>query len=151
MTVFAPLPRRPGMFLMMASAVTSFAESSTGVAEGGKTGLTAVVAAGLFFAALFLSPVFLLIPSFATAPVLIIVGFLMAGALRHVDFSDFTQCLVTLMTVLMMLLSYSIAQGIVFGILSFVLCSVIRKRYKDVSALIWVLSTVFLIWLYLQK
>lgn len=133
------------------SPVTSFAESSTGVAEGGKTGLTAVIAAGLFFAALFLSPVFLLIPSFATAPVLIIVGFLMAGALRHVDFSDFTQCFVTLMTVLMMLLSYSIAQGIVFGILSFVLCSVISKRSKDVSLLIWVLSAVFLIWLYLQK
>ena len=133
------------------SPVTSFAESSTGVAEGGKTGLTAVAAAGLFLAALFLSPVFLLIPSFATAPVLIIVGFLMAGAMRHIDFSDMTQCFVTLMTVLMMLLSYSIAQGIVFGILSFVLCSVIRRRYKDVSALIWVLSVIFVVWLFLQK
>lgn len=133
------------------SPVTSFAESSTGVAEGGKTGLTAVVAAGLFLTALFFSPVFLLIPSFATAPVLIIVGFLMAGALRHVDFSDFSQCFTTLMTVMMMLLSYSIAQGIVFGILSFVLCSVVRGRSKDVSVLMWVLSGVFLIWLYLQK
>ena len=133
------------------SPITSFAESSTGVAEGGKTGMTAVVAAGLFLAALFLSPVFLLIPSFATAPVLIIVGFLMAGALRHVDFSDFTQGFVTLMTVLMMLLSYSIAQGIVFGILSFVLCSIVRGRSKDVSLLIWILSVIFLIWLYLQK
>ena len=133
------------------SPITSFAESSTGVAEGGKTGLTAVTAAGLFLAALFLSPVFLLIPSFATAPVLIIVGFLMAGSLRHIDFSDFSQCLVTMMTVLMMLLSYSIAEGIVFGILSFVLCSVVRGRSKDVSALIWVLSIIFLIWLYLQK
>ena len=133
------------------SPITSFAESSTGVAEGGKTGLTAVTAAGLFLAALFLSPVFLLIPSFATAPVLIIVGFLMASALKHIDFSDFSQCFVTMMTVLMMLLSYSIAQGIVFGILSFVLCSVVRGRSKDISALIWVLSVVFLIWLYLQK
>ncbi len=126
------------------STVTSFVESTSGVAAGARTGLASVVTALLFFVALFLSPLFALIPAAATAPALIFVGFLMMKSITSIDFSDPTEGIPTFITVMTMPFAYSISKGIAFGVLTYVLCKVAGKRVKEIPLVTWILAAVFL-------
>ena len=99
------------------STTTTYIESASGVEEGGRTGLTAVTTAVLFIAALFLSPIFLAVPAFATAPALIVVGFLMMTALKKIDFEDMTETIPAFIAILAMPFMYSISEGIAMGII----------------------------------
>ncbi len=110
------------------STVTTYVESAAGVEEGGRTGLTSLVTAILFLLALFLSPLFLLVPGAATAPALILVGVFMMGPVREIDFSDITVALPAFLTIVMMPLAYSIAEGIVWGLISFVVLKAIFRQ-----------------------
>lgn len=129
------------------STTTTFVESAAGVAEGGRTGLTALVSAALFLVALFLSPIFLAIPSFATAPALVVVGFLMAGSILKIDFSDATESLPAFICLLIMPLAYSISEGIAFGFISYVVINVVsgKAKEKKISPLMYVLSVLFIL------
>ena len=128
------------------STVTSFVESSAGVAEGGRTGLTAVTTACWFLLALVFSPVFLAIPSFATAPALIYVGMLMVSAVTQMKFEgDLADTLGGYMAIVMMPLAYSIATGIMFAMLTWVIVKVCTKKAKDVSPIMWVVFVIFLL------
>jgi len=119
-------------------------ESSSGVAEGGRTGLTALTTGVLFIAALFLSPIFLAIPGFATAPALIIVGFHMASAILKMRFEgDIADAIGGYLAVLMMPLTYSIANGIMFGMLSWVILKVCTKKAKDIHPIMWIVALLF--------
>lgn len=133
------------------STVTSYVESSSGVAQGGRTGLTAVTTAVLFLAALFLSPVFLAIPAFATTPALMYVGFLMMSALKEMDFSeDMASAIGGFLAVTMMPFTYSIAHGIMFGVLSFVIIKLFTGKAKDVHGIMWVAAALFAIKIFLM-
>lgn len=129
------------------STTTTFVESASGVAEGGRTGLTAVVAAILFGLSLFLSPIFLAIPSFATAPALIVVGFLMISAILKVDFNDFTEAIPAYIAVIAMPFMYSISEGIAMGVISYVVINLAtgRAKEKKISALMYVLAVLFVL------
>lgn len=133
------------------STVTTYIESASGVAEGGRTGLTALVTAGLFFLALFFSPLFAVIPSFATAPALIIVGAMMAEVITKIDFSDFTEGFPAFIAILMMPLAYSISDGLIFGVLSYVLIKVLTGKSKSVTAVMYVIAALFLAALVLRN
>lgn len=126
------------------STVTTYVESASGVAEGGRTGLTSLTVAGMFALALFLSPLFLMVPGAATAPALILVGSFMLTPIMKIDFEDFTESIPAFLTVIMMPLSYSIAEGIVFGMLSYVLLKLFTGRYKQVSLVMYILAALFL-------
>lgn len=126
------------------STVTSYVESSSGVAVGGRTGLTSVVTAILFVLALFISPLFGLIPSAATAPALIFVGFLMMSSVTQIDFKDPSEGIPAFITILVMPFAYSISKGIMFGIISYVLCKVVSKKAKEVSVVTWILAAIFI-------
>ncbi|MDR1904539.1 MAG: NCS2 family permease [Treponema sp.] len=127
------------------STVTSYVESTAGVASGGRTGLTSLVTALLFLFALFLSPLFLLIPSAATAPALIVVGFFMIHSVTEIDFTDPTEGIPAFLTIVMMPFAYSIAEGLVYGILSFVVLKTVTAKYKEISLITWILFIVFLL------
>lgn len=127
------------------STVTTYVESASGVTEGGRTGLTAVTTAIMFLLALILSPVFLMIPGAATAPALIIVGLFMMSPIKEIDFEDYTEALPAFITMLFMPLTYSIANGIFFGIISFVILKLLTKKTKDVPLLTLVLAIMFVI------
>jgi AGZA family xanthine/uracil permease-like MFS transporter len=127
------------------STVTSFVESTAGVAAGGRTGLTALSTGALFLIALVLSPLFLLIPSAATAPALIFVGFLMVKPVTSIDFTDPTEGIPAFLTIIMMPFAYSVAEGIVYGVLSFVILKVITRKFSDITIVTWVLSVIFIL------
>ena len=128
------------------STVTSYVESSAGVAEGGKTGLTAVVTGLLFLVSLFLSPIFLAIPSFATAPALIIVGLLMMSAVTKMSFEgDFADTLGGFLAIVMMPFTYSIANGIMFGMLAWVIIKLVTGKRKDISPVMYVAAALFVL------
>ena len=132
--------------LMGTSTITTFVESSAGIAEGGKTGLTAVTAACLFLAALFFSPVFLAIPAFATAPALIIVGFLMMQQVAKINWtSDVLTAVPAYITIFSMAFMYSISEGICFGVISYTLLHVFSGKSKDVTALMYILTVLFVL------
>ena len=126
------------------STVTSFVESSSGVAAGARTGLASVVTAILFLLALFLSPLFALIPSAATAPALIFVGFLMMKSVTSIDFKDASDGIPAFITIIVMPFAYSISKGISFGIIAYVLCKIFAKKVKDIPVVTWILAVVFL-------
>ena len=126
------------------STVTSFVESSSGVAAGGRTGLTSVVTAVLFLLSLFLSPLFFLIPSAATAPALIFVGYLMMKSVVDIKFSDPTEGIPAFITIMTMPFAYSISKGISFGIISYVIAKCAGKKAKDIPVITWVLAAIFL-------
>lgn len=115
------------------STVTTFVESSTGVVEGGRTGLTAVTTAVLFIASLFLAPLFLSIPSAATAPALILVGFYMMSPIKDIDWNDAEDGIPAFLCIIMMVVCYSISDGIMFGIIFYVIIKAIRKDFKSLS------------------
>ena len=127
------------------STVTSYIESSSGVAVGGRTGLTSLTTGILFILVLFLSPLFLLVPLVATAPALIFVGFLMMQPIMTIDFIDPTEGIPAFLAIIMMPFAYSIAEGIVYGILTYVILKVATGKFKDVSMLTWVLFGVFVL------
>ena len=127
------------------STVTSFVESTSGVAAGGRTGLTALTTGIFFLIALIFSPLFLLIPSAATAPALIIVGFLMLSAAAEIDFKDPTEGIPAFLTIVMMPFTYSIAEGIVYGILSYVMLKAITGKFKQIPIISWILFVIFLL------
>lgn len=126
------------------STVTSYVESTSGVAEGGRTGLTALTTGILFFAALFLSPLFLLVPSAATAPALIIVGFMMLKAVTGIEFKDPSEGIPAFITIMTMPFAYSIAAGISWGIMSYVICKAFSGKFKDITPVTWVLFVIFI-------
>src|SRR5574344_194240 len=127
------------------STVTSYVESSAGVAAGGRTGLTSLTTGILFLLALFLSPLFLLVPSAATAPALIIVGFLMMKSVVGIDFKDPTEGIPAFITIMVMPFAYSIAEGISWGIISYVICKAVKGKVKDITVVTWVLFAVFIL------
>ena len=128
------------------STVTSFVESSSGVAEGGKTGLTAMTTGILFLVALFLSPIFLAIPSFATAPALVIVGFFMASSIKKMEFDgDLADAVGGYLAFLMMPLTYSIANGIMFGVLAWFIIKVCTGQLKKIHPVMYIVCALFII------
>lgn len=129
------------------STTTTFVESASGVAEGGRTGLTAVVAAILFALSLFLSPIFLAIPSFATAPALIVVGFLMLTSILKVNFEDYTEAIPAYVAVIAMPFMYSISEGIAMGIISYVVMNLVtgKAKEKNITPLMYVLAVLFVL------
>ncbi len=128
------------------STVTSYVESSAGVAEGGRTGLTAVTTAILFIVALFFAPIFLAIPSFATAPALIFVGLLMMSAVLKMKFEgDMADVLGGFLAIIMMPFTYSIANGIMFGMLAWVILKLITGKYRDIHPIMYVCGVLFAI------
>jgi AGZA family xanthine/uracil permease-like MFS transporter len=132
------------------STVTSYIESAAGVAAGGRTGLTSLTTGILFLLALVLSPLFLLIPGAATAPALIFVGFLMMKPVTEIDFSDPTEGIPAFMAIVMMPFSYSIAEGIVYGVLSYVLLKAATNKFKEIPVVTWVLFVVFVLRFFLK-
>lgn len=132
------------------STTTTYVESAAGVAEGGRTGLTSAVTGILFLCALIFSPIFISIPSFATAPVLIIVGLFMIENVVNIDFNDYTEGLPAFITIIMMPFAYSIADGLIFGFLSYVFLKVLTGKSKDVGKVMYILSILFILKLILE-
>ena len=127
------------------STVTTYVESASGVAEGGRTGLTALSTAIMFFLALFFSPIFGMIPGAATAPALILVGLFMMSPIKEIDLKDFTEAIPAFLTIVMMPFAYSIAEGIVFGMVSYVLLKLITGKAKDISVVMYILALLFIL------
>lgn len=125
------------------STTTTFVESATGVSEGGRTGLTAVCVAVLFALSLFLSPFFMAIPAFATAPALVIVGFLMLTSVAGIDFNDFSESIPAYITIIAMPFCYSISEGISFGIISYVVINLLTGKREKISLLMYCLAVIF--------
>lgn len=133
------------------STVTTYVESASGVAEGGRTGLTSTVTAIFFAIALFFSPIFLAVPSFATAPALIIVGFMMMQSVTKIDFTDAQEGVPAFLTLIFMPLAYSIAEGIVFGIISYTVINALTGKAKKVHPLMYALTVIFILKFVLEK
>lgn len=127
------------------STVTTFVESASGVAEGGRTGLTALSTAIMFGLSLFFAPIFTMVPSAATAPVLVIVGLFMMSPIKKIDLDDYTEAIPAFLTIIMMPFAYSIAEGIVFGMVSYVVLKILARRGKEVSPIMFVLAALFVL------
>lgn len=125
------------------STTTTFVESSAGVAEGGRTGLSSVVTGFLFLLAIFFAPIFTTIPGFATAPALLFVGFLMITAVTQIDFSDMSEAVPAYLCLLAMPLMYSISEGIAAGVISYVVINVVCGKAKKITPLMYVLAILF--------
>lgn len=131
--------------LLGTSTVTTFVESASGVADGGRTGLTSLSTGFFFFISLFLFPLFAMVPSCATAPALIMVGLFMMSPIKEINFDDFTESVPAFLTIVMMPFAYSIAEGIAFGMMSYVLMKLMAGKKKDVSPLMVILAIIFLL------
>ncbi len=127
------------------STVTTYVESTTGIAEGGRTGLTAFTVAVLFLLSLFFAPVFMMIPSAATTSALVLVGVMMLSQVVHLDFSDFTESVPAFFTILMMPFTASVSEGIVMGLLSYVIIKVCTGRFSQLSVTMYVLAAFFVL------
>lgn len=127
------------------SAVTTYVESAAGVSEGGRTGLTALVTAGCFALALFFAPLFLSIPSAATAPILILVGLMMLSPIKDIDLEDYADSVPAFICIIAMPLMYSIAEGIALGLISYVLLNMISGKFKKVSIGMYILAALFIL------
>jgi adenine/guanine/hypoxanthine permease len=127
------------------STVTTYVESASGVAEGGKTGLTSLTTAGLFLIALFFAPLFTMVPAAATTAALVLVGFFMMSPILKINFDDFTEAIPAFITIIIMPLTYSIAEGIVFGMLSYVFLKLLTGKLKDISVVMIVLAALFIL------
>lgn len=126
------------------STVTSYVESSSGVAAGGRTGLAAIATAAMFLISLFFSPLFLLVPVAATAPALIFVGYLMMKSVTKINFADPTEGIPAFITIMAMPFSYSISKGIMYGVITFVICKLVGKKVKDIPVVTWILAAIFI-------
>lgn len=127
------------------STTTTYVESAAGVAQGGRTGLTAFTIGCCFAVTIFFSPLFLSIPSAATAPVLIIVGLLMLEPIRNIDFTDYTESIPAFVTVLLMPMAYSISDGILIGMIFYVLLNVCCGKFKKLSPTMYILALLFIL------
>ena len=129
------------------STTTTFVESSSGVAAGARTGLSSVVTGFLFLISVVLSPIFCSIPSFATAPALIVVGYLMLTSVTKIDFSDMTEAIPCFIAIIAMPFLYSISEGISMGVISYVIINVVtgKAKEKKISALMYVLAVLFIL------
>ncbi len=134
-----------GGALMGTSTVTTYVESTAGISEGGRTGLTSVVVGLLFFLTLFLAPMAGLVPPEATAAALVIVGVLMVGAVMQIDFDDFTESFPAFLTIIFMPLAYSIADGIAFGFIAYPIAKVAAGRAREVHWLVYILALISLL------
>ena len=126
------------------STTTTYIESASGVAEGGRTGLTSFTIAILFVVALFFAPLFLAIPSAATGPVLVIVGVMMMAPVKEIEWEDYSEAIPAFVTMLLMPLAYSISDGIMLGIISYVLINACTGKFKKISITLWVLAALFI-------
>ncbi len=127
------------------SATTTYVESAAGVAQGGRTGLTAFTIGCCFAVTLFFSPLFLSIPSAATAPVLVIVGLLMLEPIRNINFNDYTESIPAFICVLLMPLAYSISDGILIGIISYVVLNIVCGNFKKLTPAMYILAILFIL------
>ena len=127
------------------STVTTFVESAAGVSEGGRTGLTALTTAGMFVLALLFSPLFIMIPGAATAPALVIVGLFMMSPIKKIELDDVTEAIPAFLTIIMMPFAYSIAEGIVFGMVSYVLINALTGKWKKISPVMLILAILFVL------
>ncbi len=125
------------------STVTTFVESASGVADGGRTGLTSFTAGILFLVALIFTPIISVIPSFATAPALIVVGLFMIENVTNIEFADYTEGFPAFITILMMVVAYSISEGLVFGTISYVLLKLFTRRAKELNPVIIIIAILF--------
>jgi adenine/guanine/hypoxanthine permease len=126
------------------STVTSYIESAAGVAAGARTGLSSVFVAVLFLGAMFFSPLAAAIPEYATAPALILIGALIAQSIGKVKWDDFTEALPAFLTMIAMPLTFSIATGLSFGLISYTMVKVASGRIRDINAFVWITTAVFL-------
>ena len=126
------------------STTTTYVESASGVGEGGRTGLTALATAACFVLALFFSPIFLAIPGAATAPALIVVGVMMMPAIKRIHWDNYCKAIPAFLTIIMMPLAYSISDGILIGVISYVLCHAVAGKFKEISVTMWVLAALFI-------
>ena len=131
--------------LLGTSTVTTFVESAAGVAEGGRTGLTAFTTAMFFLVALFMAPLFLIIPSAATTGALVLVGVFMLESIKKIDLQDISEALPCFITVLMMVLTYSIAEGMALGLISYTLVKLLSGNYKDVNITLFIVSSLLVL------
>ena len=127
------------------STTTTYVESASGVAEGGRTGLTSFTTAVCFAIALFFAPLFIGIPSAATAPALIIVGVMMMSSILDVDFNDFSESIPAYICMIVMPLAYSISDGIMLGMISFVVLNALTGKFKKISVMMWILAVLFIL------
>ncbi|KGN76086.1 guanine permease [Porphyromonas gulae] len=127
------------------STVTTYVESGSGIAEGGRTGLTALVTGSLFLLALFLSPLFLLVPGAATTGALVMVGVFMLGSISMIDLSDLSETFPVFITLLTMVLTYSIAEGMALGMLAFVFVKLLSGQYRSISLPLYILAVLFIL------
>jgi adenine/guanine/hypoxanthine permease len=131
--------------LLGTSSTTTYVESAAGIAEGGRTGLTAVTVAVLFLLSLFLAPLATIIPGQATAPALILVGFLMLDPIREIKLDDVTEAIPAFLAIIMMPLTYSIANGLVWSICTYAFLKTLTGKWKDVTILTWILTALFIV------
>lgn len=131
--------------LLGASTTTTYVESAAGVAQGGRSGLTALAVAGCFAVAMFFSPLFLSIPAAATAPALIIVGLLMLEPVVKIPFDDFTESIPAFVCIIMMPMTYSISNGILLGMIAYVLMNVVSGNYKKITPAMYILAVLFML------
>ncbi len=131
--------------LIGTSTVTTFVESASGVADGGRTGLTSLSTAFFFFLSLFFFPIISIIPGAATAPALVMVGLFMMSPIIDINFDDFTESVPAFLTIVMMPFAYSIAEGISFGMISYVILKVLTGKQKEVSPLMYLLALIFIL------
>ena len=130
--------------VMGTSSVTTFVESASGVAEGGRTGFTSVIVAGLFFISLVFTPIFEAIPAFATTPALTIVGVLMMASITSINWSDLTEAIPAFLTIFFIPFAFSIAAGLSIGLIAYPLLKTFQGKAKDVPIITWVLATIFI-------
>jgi len=127
------------------STTSTYIESAAGVSEGGRTGLTAFTISVCFTIALLFSPLFLAIPGAATGPVLFIVGVMMAGPVKNIDWDDFSEAIPAFTTIIIMPLAYSISDGIMIGMITYAVLNGLSGRYKKVSVMTWILAAAFVL------
>jgi len=127
------------------STVTTYVESAAGVSEGGRTGLTSFTVAIMFAFALLFAPLFIMIPGAATAPALFMVGLFMISPILKIDLNDYTESIPAFLTIIMMPLTYSIAEGIAFGMLAYVILKVLTGKFKDISVVMYILAVLFIL------
>ncbi|SFE37522.1 putative MFS transporter, AGZA family, xanthine/uracil permease [Thermoanaerobacter thermohydrosulfuricus] len=131
--------------LLGTSTVTTYVESAAGIAEGGRTGLTAFVTGILFLVALFFSPIALLVPTQATAPALIIVGVLMMGSIKNINFEDFTEAMPAFLAIIAMPFTFSIANGIAAGLIAYPIVKIAAGRAKEIHPIVYILAFLFIL------
>ena len=130
--------------MLGSSTITTYVESASGIAEGGRSGLTALTTGILFIVALLLSPIFLLIPSAATSGALVMVGVLMIDSVKKIDLNDISEAFPAFITMVFMVLSYSIADCICFGILAYVMIKLFTNKRQDLNVMLVILSILFI-------